>query len=72
MFNERIDPMPIFEYKCNQCKKDFEKLVFAGEDKNISCPDCTSKDVDKKMSVSSFMGSNSLGKCATSSPKGFS
>lgn len=64
--------MPIFEYKCNQCKKDFEKLVFAGEDKNISCPDCTSKDVDKKMSVSSFMGSNSLGKCATSSPKGFS
>ncbi len=64
--------MPIFEYKCNQCKKDFEKLVFAGEDKNISCPDCTSKDVDKKMSASSFMGSNSLGKCATSSPKGFS
>ncbi|MDA3789601.1 MAG: zinc ribbon domain-containing protein [Desulfobacula sp.] len=64
--------MPIFEYQCNQCKKEFEKLVFTGEDKNISCPECKSKDVGKKMSVSSFMGSNSLGKCATSSSKGFS
>ncbi len=63
--------MPIFEYTCNQCKKEFEKLVFAGEDKNISCPGCNSKDVTKKMSAASFMG-NSMGKCATSSPKGFS
>ncbi|MBT7260993.1 MAG: zinc ribbon domain-containing protein [Desulfobacula sp.] len=64
--------MPIFEYQCNQCEKEFEKLVFIGEDKNISCPDCKSEDVEKKMSVSSFMGSSSLGKCATSSPKDFS
>lgn len=63
--------MPIFEYKCNHCDKDFEKLVFSGEEINISCPECESKDVYKKMSASSFMG-NSLGKCATSSPKGFS
>jgi putative FmdB family regulatory protein len=40
--------MPIFEYECNQCKKEFEKLVFAGEDKNISCPECKSVDVVKK------------------------
>jgi len=63
--------MPIFEYICKNCKKDFEKLVFAGEDKNISCPECKSLEVEKKMSATSFMG-NSLGKCATSSPKGFS
>ena len=37
-----------------------------------SCPDCKSENVEKKMSVSSFMGSSSLGKCATSSPKEFS
>ena len=64
--------MPIYEYKCNKCENEFEKLVFAGEDKNIFCPECTSRDIYKKMSVSSFMGNNSLGKCATSSPKGFS
>ncbi len=69
---KRIDPMPIFEYQCTQCKKEFEKLVFSGEDKNISCPECKSKDARKKMSVSSFMENNSLGKCATSSPKDFS
>lgn len=63
--------MPIYEYKCNHCEKDFEKLVFSGEDKDISCPQCKNKNVTKKMSASSFMG-NSIGKCATSSPKGFS
>ncbi|MBW2653386.1 MAG: zinc ribbon domain-containing protein [Deltaproteobacteria bacterium] len=63
--------MPIFEYKCNKCEKDFERLVFIGEEKDVFCPECKSKDVNKKMSASSFMG-NSIGKCATSSPKGFS
>ena len=63
--------MPIFEYKCNQCEKEFEKLVFAGEENNISCPKCKSMEVEKKMSATSFMGS-SMGTCATSSPKGFS
>lgn len=64
--------MPIFEYRCNKCNTEFEKLVFMGEDKNISCPDCKTEDVTKKMSVSSFMAGNSLGKCATSPSKGFS
>ncbi len=63
--------MPIFEYKCKDCEKDFEKLVFSGEENDISCPECRSKNVTKKMSASSFMGS-SIGKCATSSPTGFS
>jgi putative FmdB family regulatory protein len=62
--------MPIFEYKCKKCEKEFERLVFAGEEKNISCPDCNSLDVIKKMSVSSFMGN--IGNCAADSPKGFS
>ena len=63
--------MPIFEYKCNHCEKDFERLVFFGEENDIACPECKSKGVFKKMSASSFMG-NSIGKCATSSPKEFS
>ena len=63
--------MPIFEYTCKQCETEFEKLVFAGEENNVSCPACKSNDIKKKMSASSFMG-NSLGKCAISSPKEFS
>ena len=31
--------MPIFEYQCEQCEKQFEKLVFAGDDeKDIGPP----------------------------------
>jgi len=63
--------MPIFEYKCNKCEKEFERVVFSGEESNIYCPACKSEDVFKKMSATSFMGS-SMGKCAADSPKGFS
>ena len=71
MVSDGDNPMPIFEYKCSQCKKDFEKLVFSGEENKISCPECNSRNVEKKMSATSFMGS-SIGTCATGSPKGFS
>ncbi len=65
--------MPIYEYKCNKCKKEFEKLVFAGDDTDISCPECKSREVVKKMSAASFMGGSSLGKCAAGAPgAGFS
>jgi putative FmdB family regulatory protein len=41
--------MPIFEYKCNVCGEDFEKLVFGN--KEVNCPKCNSKEVKKKFSV---------------------
>lgn len=31
--------MPIFEYRCNSCKKEFAKLILT-KDKKISCPFC--------------------------------
>lgn len=63
--------MPIYEYQCSQCRKEFERLVFAGDDTKPVCPECHSRDVVKKMSAASFMGSGP-GKCATGSHKGFS
>lgn len=63
--------MPIFEYTCKQCETEFERVVFSGEEKGVSCPECKSKDVIKNMSASSFMGS-SIGTCATTFPKGAS
>ncbi len=68
--HEGILSMPIFEYTCKQCGKEFERVVFSGEEeKKITCPECKSKDVKKNMSASTFMGS-SIGTCATSFPKG--
>jgi putative FmdB family regulatory protein len=63
--------MPIYEYQCNTCSNEFEKLVFAGDEPDIVCPACDSHEVTKKMSAASFMGS-SMGICAADAPKGFS
>ena len=63
--------MPIYEYRCEECKNIFERLVFAGDKENVYCPQCDSKDVVKIMSACSFMGA-SIGTCAADSPKGFS
>lgn len=41
--------MPIFEYICQECKHEFEALVF-GRDK-ASCPKCDSKKLSPQLSV---------------------
>lgn len=40
--------MPIYEYLCKDCDKEFEELVF-GEQK-VSCPHCRSQKTNKLMS----------------------
>lgn len=44
--------MPIFEYHCQSCDKDFEKLVF-GRDPEVECPFCGQTKVEKLMSACS-------------------
>jgi len=41
--------MPIFEYHCTKCDKDFEILVFG--DQSISCPICKGNNVKKLLST---------------------
>lgn len=40
--------MPMYEYRCGRCQKDFEELVYGDEE--IFCPKCGSKKVRKLMS----------------------
>jgi len=63
--------MPILEYQCNNCRKEFEKLVFSGDKEKVQCPACKSFDNTKTLSATSFMGS-SIGTCAAGAPKQFS
>lgn len=58
--------MPIYEYKCMECKNGFEYLVI-GSDKDISCPICDSKKVERKISVCNFKDSKNYLSSAESS-----
>lgn len=62
--------MPVYEYRCNHCRHEFEKLVFRDDEENASCPQCRSDDVKKILSAATFMGASRLsGSCG---PGGFS
>ncbi|TFH37808.1 MAG: zinc ribbon domain-containing protein [Chrysiogenales bacterium] len=51
--------MPIFEYKCAECEKNFEELVRSDSDP-VTCPACGSSKVEKQFSAfSSGSGSSS-------------
>lgn len=47
--------MPIFEYKCNDCGEEFEELV-SGQNPDIACIKCNSKNINKKFSVFGMSG----------------
>lgn len=57
--------MPIFEYKCNKCSEDFEKLVFGSQ--AVRCPKCSSEDVRKKFSTFGMKGVANPGSSGCSS-----
>lgn len=52
--------MPIYEYTCKSCHKDFEELVFGNGD-NVKCPHCGSEKTAKLMSCSCFKTSDGMG-----------
>lgn len=51
--------MPIYEYHCKQCEKDFECLIFGNE--TPVCPKCESREVEKMLSACQFMSKGSGG-----------
>ena len=64
--------MPIYEYRCGKCGAEFEKLVMSST-ANVDCPKCSSRKVQKKLSVfgmsgveKPFAGSSSCGSCTKS------
>jgi putative FmdB family regulatory protein len=66
--------MPIFEFKCDKCGKEFERIVFGSEDSGICCPDCGCNETRKVLSVFSCsgMGKESATSCGSPSSGGFS
>ena len=49
--------MPIYEYICDDCKAQFEKIVI-NKQQEISCPKCASKKATIQLSVFATAGGN--------------
>jgi putative FmdB family regulatory protein len=65
--------MPIYEYDCKACGARFDRLVFlSSQPKPILCPECSSGQVSKRLSLiaassgGSTAGASSSAGCATS------
>jgi len=41
--------MPIYEFRCEQCRREFETLVMGREE--ITCPDCDSATITRLLST---------------------
>jgi putative FmdB family regulatory protein len=64
--------MPIYEYTCQDCGQQFEKLVRVTSDQAVTCPSCQSDKCNKSISLccSSRTGSVSTGSSASCAPSG--
>lgn len=42
--------MPLYEYTCKDCNKDFSKILTLAEHSagNVKCPECGSSNVEQK------------------------
>ncbi len=50
--------MPIYEFECDDCGTPFESLVIGFSTENVTCPECKSKDIKKKLSSFAFSGNS--------------
>lgn len=51
--------MPLYEYQCMTCGKQFEKMVsFAQAGQKPECPECHSNDTQKRLSLFASTGSS--------------
>lgn len=59
--------MPIYEYDCETCGARFDKLVFlSAQPKPVVCPQCSSEQVCKRLSLIASASGGSTGSAAAS------
>jgi len=58
--------MPMFEFKCKECGHEFEDLVLSAKSYKVTCPECSSSNVEKKLSSFAAGSSSAGGSCAPS------
>jgi len=51
--------MPLFEFRCSACRRDFELLIRSGD--RAACPQCGTDRVEKLLSEAAAPGSSGMG-----------
>ncbi|MFB6374654.1 MAG: FmdB family zinc ribbon protein [Bradymonadaceae bacterium] len=46
--------MPIYEYRCQSCDNEFEKLVRSGDSEPEQCPECEAPSITRLISNTNF------------------
>jgi putative FmdB family regulatory protein len=69
--------MPIYEYRCLDCSKIFEKIIWNLQNDDVCCPDCKGEKVERLLSAFCKSGGQSgkgtsLPSACEPSPSGFS
>jgi putative FmdB family regulatory protein len=57
--------MPIFEYVCKDCGREFEKIV-PRYDSHVDCAHCSGGNVEKQLSVFAVVGGSSSSEASES------
>ncbi|PID74051.1 MAG: FmdB family transcriptional regulator [Desulfobacterales bacterium] len=53
--------MPIYEFHCTDCGRQFEFLAFKRDEAPAACPHCNGEHVNKMMSACCFNAKNAAG-----------
>lgn len=54
--------MPLYEYHCERCERDFEKRRAIKEaDAPVQCPECANQEVTRKLSLFVALGKRDSG-----------
>jgi putative FmdB family regulatory protein len=51
--------MPIYEYRCSECSRTFEKIIWNTKDEKVQCPYCKGEKVIRQLSAFSMSGTQS-------------
>jgi putative FmdB family regulatory protein len=67
--------MPLYEYQCNTCGEEFEKMVrFSEAELTPACPACQGEDTRKKISafasLAAFLTGDSSSNSSSCTPRG--
>lgn len=64
--------MPIYEFNCKKCGRDFEEIVGMSDKETPPCPKCGAKETERLMSCFSSQRGGSFAKSSCGPPGGFS